>query len=134
MRKKHVGVGLAPTLLLLAMFTIMITACTSGTTAGSSNSPNTVQMDSTTFAPSSITIKKGESLTLANTSSAVHTIENGTWDGDGTARANREDGALKVDVTMKGGETQTFGPFNTAGTFQLYCTLHSDMNLTVTVK
>jgi plastocyanin len=111
----------------------MIAACTSGTSA-TGNNPNTVHMSEVTFDPSSITIKKGQNLTLVNDVSAVHIIENGTWDSNGTPKANREDGAPKVDVLTHGGESKTFGPFNTAGTFQLYCTVHSGMNLTVIVK
>jgi plastocyanin len=130
MRKKYVGVRLALlTTCLLAMLSIMITAC-----AGSSNKPNTVHMNDHDFDQSSITIKKGQSLTLVSDTSATHIIENGTWDSNGTPKANTEDGAPKVDAQMNGGDTQTFGPFNTAGTFKLYCTVHPGMNLTVTVK
>ena len=134
MRNKHVGAGLVPALLaicLLAILTITITAC-----AGSahSNNPNTVSMNDSNFEQSSITIKKGQSLTLVNDASAVHIIENGIWDSNGSPRPIKEAGAPTVDTTMNGGDSKTFGPFNTAGTFQLYCTVHADMNLTVIVK
>jgi plastocyanin len=134
MSKKYSGAGLASALLaisLLAILTVMITACGS---TGSGNNPNTVHMNSGNFDQSSITIKKGESLTLASDSSAVHIIENGTWDNSGTPKPNIEAGAPKVDAQINGGDSKTFGPFNTAGTFQLYCTVHPGMNLTVIVK
>jgi len=134
MRKKYVGAGRALALLalcLLAILTIMITACNS---TSSGNSPNTVHMGDSNFDQSSITIKKGQSLTLVDDSSAVHIIENGTWDNNGTPKPNIELGAPKVDAQMNGGDSMTFGPFNTAGTFQLYCTVHPGMNLTVIVQ
>jgi plastocyanin len=134
MRKKYIGAGLAPALLaisLLAILTVMITACS---TTDSGNNPNTVHMSASTFDPSSITIKKGESLTLVSDTSAFHIIKNGTWDNNGTPRENREQDAPKVDAQINGGESKTFGPFNTAGTFQLYCPIHPGMNLTVIVK
>jgi plastocyanin len=139
MRMKFSATKLAPTLLaigLLAMLTIMITACAGGTTAAG-NSPNTVHMNDTNFDQSSITIKKGESLTLVNDVSTVHIIENGTWDNNGTPKPDiniKNEGAPVVDAQMNGGDSRTFGPFNTAGTFQLYCTVHNGMNLTVIVK
>ncbi len=136
MIKKFTEAKLAPVLLaicLLTMLTVIITACsTSSATTG--NSPNAVHMDASTFAQSSITIKKGQSLTIVNDVSAIHIIENGTWDNNGTQRANVEPGAPKVDAQINGGESKTFGPFNTAGTFQLYCPIHPGMNLTVIVS
>ena len=134
MRKKYIRTGLTSALLaicLLAILTVIISACS---TTGSGNNPNTVHMTASTFDPSSITIKKGESLTLVSDTSSVHIIENGTWDNNGTPKLNIEKGAPKVDAQVNGGESKTFGPFNTAGTFQLYCTIHPGMNLTVIVK
>ena len=134
MKKKFIEAKLAPAMLalcLLAMLTIMITACT---TSSSGHSPNTVHMGDADFDQSSITIKKGQSLTLADDSAAIHIIENGTWDSNGTQKSNKEHGAPLVDAEIDGGDSKTFGPFNTAGTFQLYCTVHTGMNLTVIVK
>ena len=135
MRKKYIPTGLASALLalcLLAIVTITITACT--TTANSGNNPNTVHMNDSNFDQPSITIKKGQTLTLVDDSSAVHIIENGTWDNNGTPKPKIEAGAPTVDAQMNGGDSDTFGPFNTAGTFHLYCTVHTGMNLTVIVK
>lgn len=137
MKKKLIEARLAPAMLaicLLAMLTIMITACTVGNSTGSDNNPNTVHMGDSDFNQSSITIKKGTSLTLVDDSASVHIIENGTWDSNGTQKSERENGAPVVDAQLNGGDSKTFGPFNTAGTFQLYCTVHPGMNLTVIVK
>jgi plastocyanin len=143
MRKKYVGAGISPVVLamcLLTILTVLIVACTDNTTvtgsspSTSSGDQNTVHMNDSNFDQSSITIKKGTSLTLVNTTSAVHIIENGTWDNNGTPRGEKENGAPTVDSEVDGGVTKTFGPFTTAGTFQLYCTVHPGMNLTVVVK
>lgn len=97
--------------------------------------PNPVHMNATSFTQSSITIKKGESITLMNDSSFVsHTIANGTWKG-GSAKPSREDGAPEVNnVQIGGSNSAAIGPFTTAGTFYLYCTVHAGMNLTVIVQ
>jgi plastocyanin len=110
----------------------MITACAVGNATSSGN--NTVHMNESNFTQPSITIKKGESLTLVSDTAAVHVIENGTWDSNVVQKPDREPGAPKVDAQMNGGDSKTFGPFNTVGTFQLYCPIHNGMNLTVIVK
>jgi plastocyanin len=136
MIQKFIGarLALAPlAICLLTMLTVIMTAC-GATAAGSGNNQNTVHMDASNFTPPSITIKKEQSLTLVNDVSAIHIIENGTWDNNGTPRANIEPGAPKVDAQMNGGDSKTFGPFNTAGTFQLFCPIHAGMNLTVIVQ
>jgi plastocyanin len=111
---------------------LMLAAC--GSTASSATTgPNQVHMNDTNFVQSSITIKKGESITLVDDTSTPHIIANGTWD-NGTAKPLSESNAPQVkDVQVDGGNSTTIGPFTTAGTFHLYCTIHADMNLTVIV-
>jgi plastocyanin len=135
MRKKYVGAGFTSVLLalcLLAIFTVIITACSTS----SSNEPNPVKLEATTFSPPSITIKKGEKITLkSDITSPPHTIKNGTWDSMDTQKPKTETDAPKVDdLQINGGDSKPVGPFTTAGTFHLYCTLHPGMNLTVIVK
>ena len=90
-------------------------------------------MSGASFVQSSLTINKGESINLVDDVPVQHIIKNGTWDGN-TPKPNAESGAPSVDVTLNGNDSVTIGPFNTSGTFQLYCTIHPGMNLTVTVK
>ncbi len=116
--------------LLIGLIVVLFTAC--GGTAASG--PNPVHMNEVDFLQSSITIKKGETVTLINDSAAVHYIENGTWDDNGTQRPAAEPGAPKVDTQIGGDASTTLGPFNTAGIFKLYCTIHTGMKLTVIVK
>lgn len=95
--------------------------------------PNPVHMKATHFAQTSITIHKGERMTLINDALAGHTIANGTWE-NGTARPAREAGAPEIrNVQIGGVSSATIGPFTTAGVFQLYCTVHLGM-MTVLVQ
>lgn len=98
---------------------------------GSSNQ-NQVHMNETNFVEKSITIQKGESVTLVNDSAAIHVISNGSW-MDGMQVPKDESGAPQVNASVDGNVSEVIGPFNTAGTFHLYCTVHPNMNLTVIV-
>ena len=121
---------------LLALLTLSLVACT---VTGSSNSTtipgNTVGLTGNDFAQSSITIKKGESVTLVNQSNVVHIISNGSWQSD-TPDPQAEPGAPVINnyTISAPNQTEVIGPFNTAGTFHYYCTVHTGMNLTVIVQ
>ena len=126
--------------LLMACFiaSVVLIAC-SGASTGSGSSSNAaagnqVQMNDAQFEQSSITIKKGASVTLVSSTFTPHVIANGTW-ANGQPKPAREAGAPEINnVQVDGNSSKSFGPFNTAGTFQLYCTIHPGMNLTVVVK
>jgi plastocyanin len=126
----------------LALGSILLAACTrpgspvASTTPSSSSGgggSTTVQMGLTNFLQSSITIPKGAMLTLVDTQAVVHIIQNGSW-VNGTAKPAKEAGAPTVNQNFSGNDTHTVGPFNTAGTYHLYCTIHTGMNLTVIVS
>jgi len=91
-------------------------------------------MNDSNFEQSSITIKKGERITLVSDTAQIHILQNGTWDNNGNARSEKEPGAPTVDGQVNGYANQEFGPFNTPGTFHLYCTIHPGMKLTIIVK
>lgn len=130
---------------LCALLTLFIAACANGGSTGATGgtgatstagtSSNTVGLTSTNFAQSSITIKKGDSITLANQANVVHIISNGTWK-DNTPDPKTETGAPVVSSKTISSANQTLeiGPFNTAGTFHYYCSVHPGMNLAVTVQ
>src|ERR1051326_8333311 len=61
---------------LLTILISLLSAC--GTTA-TANGPNQVHMNASIFEQSSITIKKGQQITLVNDTAEIHIIENGTW-------------------------------------------------------
>jgi plastocyanin len=118
-------------LLLLGLLTIVFAACGGGGT-GTTMGP-TVKLDATRFLQDSITIKTGESLTFINETTSPHVIANGTWK-DGAAQPGAESGAPTVNVNIPANGSATTSPFETAGTFKLYCPIHPTMNLTVMVE
>ncbi len=123
---------------VLSFAAVLLTACGGGSggcgSSGSSGSTPTVQMCGNNFAQSSITISKGQSLTLIDDASAVHIIANGSW-ANGSAEPKQEPGAPTANqLQFNGNDSHTIGPFNTAGTFHYYCTVYSGMNLTVIVQ
>jgi plastocyanin len=137
-------------LLFVALGSIVLVACarsgsatsqatTQDNSGGSSNGSGSasggpaVHMSDTNFLESSVTIPKGSKLTLIDDTATPHIIQNGSW-VDSNAQPRTEAGAPKVDVNFSGSDTHDVGPFTTAGTYKLYCTIHAGMNLTVIVK
>ncbi len=117
---------------IAAVLTIVLTACTITNEASQPQGPS-VHMGSTNFLVNTITIKKGQELTLINDASDEHIITNGTWAGT-TQKPGKEPGAPTVNLTFNGQGSQRIGPFTSAGTFHLYCTIHQGMKLDVTVQ
>jgi plastocyanin len=123
---------------LIAIFVALsvVTVLTAASCGGSSGSAGTgVHMGETTFLQPSVTISKGSSLNLIDDVPVLHIIGNGSWVNNGIKPA-RESGApvvnnLQFNAT---GQSMAVGPFNTAGTFHLYCSVHLNMNLTVIVQ
>lgn len=139
-------------LVMLALGSVLLVACqrpgvssvasSSGGSSSSSGTPasgsgsggnTTVHMSDTNFVQSTVTISKGSSLTLVDDAAVIHIIQNGSW-VNGAAQPANEQGAPTVQVQFQGNDSHDVGPFNTAGTFHLYCTVHPGMNLTVTVQ
>ncbi len=118
--------------LVFSLLTTMLAACAIYDEASLPQGP-TAHMAGASFLVSSVKVPKGQMLTLIDDSTAQHIIKNGTWNGS-TPEPKTESGAPTVDVTLNGNDSATIGPFNTAGTYQLYCTIHPGMNLTVNVQ
>ncbi len=124
----------AALLVIASLIAVFLSACspTSCGSSGSSSTP-TVHMCGRNFVESSITISKGQSLTLMDGDSMVHIIANGSWI-DGSPQSEREPGAPVVNnLQFSGNDSHTIGPFTTTGTFHYYCTIHPGMNLTIIV-
>jgi plastocyanin len=128
-------------LVVLSLIAAFLAACGGSTGSSSSSSSSgssssgmpTVHMNGNNFAQSSITISKGQSLMLVDDASAVHIIANGSW-SNGSAQPKQESGAPAVNnLQFNGNDSHTIGPFNTAGTYHLFCTVHPGMNLSVIV-
>ena len=125
---------LSNTILILCAACAGINSNTQSSSSTPSSAQNSVHTSDDMFVPSSITIKKGESIALVADTATPHIIANGMWD-NGTAKPISEPGAHVVkDVQLNGNGSETLGPFPTAGTFKLYCTIHPGMNLTVVVQ
>ena len=116
----------------IALLSVIVSACNIVDGANLASGPQ-VKMGPSTFIQTSITIKKGQTITLVDTVSAAHIITNGTWKS-GVAKPAKEASAPTVNMNFVGSDTKATPAFTTAGTFQLYCTIHGGMNLTVTVQ
>jgi plastocyanin len=119
---------------LLCIVSILVVACGGSSSSGSSGNA-TVHMGQTNFDQSSVTISKGDTVTLVSDTSSVHIISNGQW-VNGVAHPEKEPGAPTVNNVQftTAGQSQVIGPFNTAGIFYLYCSVHPGMELTIIVQ
>jgi plastocyanin len=117
---------------IAAVLTVVVAACTIQDLTSLPTGP-TVHMGSTNFVVNTITLTKGQSLTLINDASDEHILTNGTWDG-AVQKPNREPGAPTVNLTFVGQSSQHIGPLTTAGTFHIYCTIHQGMQLAIPVQ
>jgi plastocyanin len=118
---------------------IVLTAASCGGSGGSGGMAGSggtaVHMGETTFLQPSVTISKGSSLNLIDDVPVLHIIGNGSWVNN-VAKPAIETGAPTVNNVQisSAGQSITVGPFNTAGTYHLYCSVHLNMNLTVIVQ
>ena len=126
---KKIFVGL----LVFGMLSVILAACAIRDTASETANLPTVHMGGTDFIQHTISIPKGSMLNLVDDAPSEHIIQNGTW-VNGSAKPGTEPGAPTVNQQFNGNDSAPIGPFNTAGTFKLYCTIHQNMNLTVTVQ
>ena len=144
-------------LAVLALGSILLAACvrpgtttTTGTGGGSTatstpsgggggggggNCANgTVQTGASTFTQSCVTVAKGTSLKIVPVvTSSLHLLTNGSW-VNGNAQLTKEPGAPSINNVTVSNAPVEIGPFTTAGTFHILCTVHPNMNLTVEVK
>jgi len=119
----------------LSVVTVLTAASCGGSGGSGGNGDTGVHMGETTFLQSSVTISKGSSLTLIDDVPVLHIIGNGSWVNN-VIKPAREPGAPVVTNLQfnAAGQSMAGGPFNTAGTYHLYCSVHLNMNLTVIVQ
>jgi plastocyanin len=103
------------------------TEASAGTGGGESAGAGGDQVELTGFAfsPGELTVAPGTTVTFVNNDTSPHTVTEGS---DGTAA----DGA-RFDEEIAAGEEVTV-TFDDAGTYEITCTLHPEMNMTVTVE
>lgn len=128
MNKKFLLSGLLGCLLLCTLFA----ACRVVDVSALPHNP-AVGMGSSQFEKQEITITKGQSLDLNNTSSTNHVINNGSWK-NGQKDETAESNAPKVSsANLQQGQSVTVGPFTTAGDYNYLCTIHPGMAIVVHV-
>lgn len=95
---------------------------------------NTVALSVGSFSQPTISLKKGDSLTLVDSGSYHHNLSMGRWI-NGHPILQTQTGApnLRNKDVNGSGVTVIVGPFNTAGTFYIICSLHHNMQLKITV-
>ncbi len=136
-------------LALFALGSILLAACASqgatiinnggGSTpttngGGSRNcATGTVHTLVTTFQESCVNVAKGSSLQVVPSAPSFHNLVNGSWI-NGNQVPMKESGAPTVNNVQVTSSTVSIGPFTTAGTYHILCTVHPNMNLTIIVK
>jgi len=123
----------------LALLGVLLGAFILGACGGSSNpgggaSGSTIKMGGTTFTGNTtITIKKGESVTFDDSSGGPHQLVTGTHGKFTAAQGAPTEFATKNGIVFNSGDTKTV-TFPTAGTYQITCTYHASMQATITVQ
>ena len=112
---------------LVAAVAISAAACSSpaapaATSAPAAAAPVNIDVQGFKFPPN-MDVAQGTTVTWTNKDSVAHTVTSGTRPS--------KDG--KFDDQLAAGSTFSF-TFATAGTYQYFCTVHSSMNGTITVK
>lgn len=149
MAKKHLRT-LALLLTVFALGSLLLVACARPGTASSNNnssasssssssaascpSGTTVKTSTSDFEQSCITLSKGATLKVVQDQTSYHVLDYGQWNGTTAAPQAQPAGAPAMKGLTLSGASVSIGPWNTAGTYHIYCTVHQKMNLTVIVK
>jgi plastocyanin len=139
-QRRVLGIFLA----IFALGSIVLAGCSSqGTTIGSTTTTNgggngncangTVHTLVTTFQEACVNVAKGSKLQVVPVVNSLHILDNGSW-VNGQQVPMTEAGAPTVSNVQVTAGTVSLGPFTTAGTYHIFCTVHPNMNLTVIVK
>ncbi len=108
------------------------TATTTG--GGSGNCANgIVHTLSTAFQESCVNVAKGSNLQVVPAAQSFHNLTNGSWI-NGSQVPMKESSAPTVNNVQVTSSMVSIGPFTTAGTYHIFCTIHQNMNLTIIVK
>jgi plastocyanin len=148
MTKKHLRT-LALLLATFALGSMLLIACARpGTASTSSNSgpssssnssssctsSDTVKTGTNNFEVPCVTFAKGGTLKVVQDQQSYHILDYGQWNGTTAAPQATPAGAPAMKNLTLSGPSVSIGPFTTAGTYHIYCTVHPNMDLTVIVK
>ena len=131
---KKLALLVLPLLLLGAVAASGCGKTPGGTNTGPSGPVDHVEMDATNFVVSAVTIKAGVPFKFVDPSDTggLHIICAG-HNGKCIANADAPSELADPSFTINPGDTKTV-TFAKAGTYQVACTVHPDMNLTITVQ
>ncbi len=142
---------LIPMVLLIALSSVVLGACSGGgpapsatqsqTTTAAAASPTTaglpvgatVELGTSAFAQTTVTLSAGKSLRFVDPSATggTHILCLGS-NGQCDASAQGPDSLLAPGLSLHPGDTLEIA-FPTAGTFEVTCTIHPSMHLTISV-
>jgi len=131
---KHTILGV-PVVLLVVALTLISCGKPQGSGIGSASVPaTTVQLNTNNFVQTTRTIKAGQTLLFSDTvdGGGFHQIclgHNQMCDTQATGPS----ALMSPGFTIQSGKTMSV-TFPTAGTYQITCTVHPNMNLTVVVQ
>jgi plastocyanin len=138
MKRKHLR-GVIFLLVLLACCSVVVAACGGpGTAASGSSTPTsncasgTAHTLASSFKESCVDVAKGAQLQIIPSVTSFHNLDTGSWVNGNPVPMN-EPGAPPIHNVQVTTSTVSIGPWNTTGTFHIYCTVHPGMNLTVIV-
>ena len=121
-------------LVLMMISLLALSACSSSYSSGSTSTPSSTISSTTTqapaassavtiasfaFAPASLTVKVGTTVTWTNKDSTTHTVTS--------------DNNVFSSSDLASNASYSF-TFNTAGTFSYHCAIHTSMKGTITVQ
>jgi plastocyanin len=92
-----------------------------------------VQLGGGSFDESAITIPVGSKLAFEDDGAYLHILDYGTWSNNATHPESPAGAPALHDLHISDGTT-VIGPFTTPGTYHIYCVIHPNMTLTVTVQ
>lgn len=95
----------------------------------------TVHLGISSFLQSSVTVPKGSKLLLIDDGTFEHALSNGTWVNGQPQPATLPGAPAVQHLDINGaGKRVEIGPFTTAGTYHIYCSIHAGMMLTIIVQ
>ena len=131
---KRIGLAAIPVALLVV---ILASGCgkVPGVHTSSTTSPNTVEMAATDFVQHAITVPAGTTVHFVDPSSTggTHVL---CYGHNETCNANAQGPSKFANpgVTVNPGDPTLDVAFPTAGTYEITCTVHQNMNVTITVQ
>jgi plastocyanin len=131
-----VVIGTLGTLFLVACARPGTVASSGGSTSNANSCPTGTEVttSSQTFNQTCITLAKGGTLKITpGSGSTVHILDWGQWSSGTAAPATYTNVPALSNVQLTSSSISV-GPLTTAGTYHIYCTIHSGMDLTVIVK